>query len=383
MKYAVISDVHANCEALKRVLADAEKCGAEELVCLGDVAGYGPMPAETLALLEEAGATIVAGNHDDAVSGRLDENAFVDLARDAVTRHREAFSRESLEKLAALPYTCRFGEAEGVHGDFTNPQAFNYVDSLEAARANFETSFAHLMFVGHTHIPCIFHIDSKGRVYESGPQDFELERGKRYIVNPGSVGYPRESGGKVASTYAIYDSEKKTVAFRSVPFRIESVMQRGEGGGAPPAKRTPGLRAWLHLAALALLVFAAAFTVRFYCWRPSPAAPVAPRQASAASEPEVVRVEKTAISPGDSFVDPGLRLKNGSPPAILRSEYFSAQGALLFEETRECKRSAGMRKIPKRARKASLAKFTVFPARPGSRPQIESFMPRTAERKNP
>ena len=80
MRYAIISDIHANLEALERVLADAKSCGAERIICLGDVVGYGPRPAETLARVRSACAAIVAGNHDDAVSGRMDASDFIDLA---------------------------------------------------------------------------------------------------------------------------------------------------------------------------------------------------------------------------------------------------------------------------------------------------------------
>ena len=89
MRYAIISDVHANDEALSCVLADASRQGARQIVCLGDIVGYGPMPSETLAHIRDASAITVAGNHDDAVSGRIDASNFTGLAADAAFRHRE------------------------------------------------------------------------------------------------------------------------------------------------------------------------------------------------------------------------------------------------------------------------------------------------------
>ena len=103
MKYAVISDIHANLQALDAVLADAEAQGAEKTVCLGDVVGYGPLPAETLRRVRAAAETVIAGNHDDAVSGRISADDFIDLAAEAVRRHRLALSETDIAWLRSLP----------------------------------------------------------------------------------------------------------------------------------------------------------------------------------------------------------------------------------------------------------------------------------------
>ena len=99
MKYAIISDIHANVTALQNVLADAKAQGAEKIVCLGDVVGYGPLPSETVALARKECFIVLAGNHDDAVSGRGDASTFIDLAKEAVERHRAALSEEDVEWL--------------------------------------------------------------------------------------------------------------------------------------------------------------------------------------------------------------------------------------------------------------------------------------------
>lgn len=228
MIYAVISDIHANLSALKRVLEDAKSQGAEHIICLGDVTGYGPSPAETLALLLESGATIIAGNHDDAVSGRVDGDDFIDLAHDAVIRHRDALSPKDRNFLASRSYTATFGEAVASHGDFTDPANFLYIESEDDAEANFEAENSQIAFVGHTHTPEIFLTGQSGKVYRLEPQDFTIEDDKRYIVNPGSVGYPREKNGQCFSSYVIYDSEERSVSFRFLPFEVSSVMQRGK-----------------------------------------------------------------------------------------------------------------------------------------------------------
>lgn len=228
MIYAIISDIHANAEALKNVLEDAQSLGAQRIICLGDIVGYGPKPSETLELLLKHDATIIAGNHDDAVSGKVNESDFIDLARDAVLRHREDLKPNMREILASRAYTATFGEAIASHGDFTDPKNFLYIESEDDAAANFKAIKERLAFVGHTHTPQIFLTGNSGSVYKIEPQDFTIEDNKRYIVNPGSVGYPRENDGQCFSSYVIYDSEERSITFRFLPFSVSSVMQRGE-----------------------------------------------------------------------------------------------------------------------------------------------------------
>ena len=109
MKYAIISDIHANVTALECVFADARANGAEKIVCLGDVVGYGPLPAEAVALVRRECFIVLAGNHDDAVSGRGDSSTFIDLAKEAVERHRAALSDEDEEQTDAATQSCNQG----------------------------------------------------------------------------------------------------------------------------------------------------------------------------------------------------------------------------------------------------------------------------------
>lgn len=227
MIYAILSDIHANEIALSAVLADARHLGAERIICLGDVVGYGPEPEKSAVRIRECAAVTLAGNHDDAVAGRLDPSDFIDLAADAVARHREALSPESLIWLKSLPYVFKGRSFACAHGDFTSPQTFEYVSDISEATANFAARPEQLLFVGHTHVPGIFLTGASGKVYALAPTDFTLEDGKRYIVNPGSVGYPRTDGHTCESTYVLYDDVERTVTFRHLPFTVRSVMQTG------------------------------------------------------------------------------------------------------------------------------------------------------------
>jgi len=247
MKYAIFSDLHANAEAFRRALADASACGAERLVCLGDVVGYGPLPAETLQLVRKTCPIVVAGNHDDAVSGRMNAADFIDLAGDAVARHRDALAKADIDWLRTLPYTAEIEGARLAHGDFVDPKKFYYVHDEDDAAANFNATGDQLLFVGHTHVPALALTGGSGRVYMLGAEDFAFEEGKRYIVNPGSVGYPRDTNGTCLSTYVLYDSSARTVTFRSLPFAVSSVLQRGRG-----KKLRKGILAGVAVAAAAL-----------------------------------------------------------------------------------------------------------------------------------
>lgn len=228
MRYAILADIHANTDALDCVLADAREQGVECFVCLGDLVGYGPRPAEALARMREIGAITLAGNHDDAVSGRGEADSFIDLAGDAAERHRDMLSSEDLAWLKSLPWSCELEGALAAHGDLCDPPKFYYIENEDDARANFEATDAQLLFVGHTHVPRLFLTGQSGTVYQLEAQDFTLEDGKRYIVNPGSVGYPRETDGRCFSSYIIYDSSERTVCYRFLPFSVASVMQRGK-----------------------------------------------------------------------------------------------------------------------------------------------------------
>lgn len=400
MKHAVISDVHANESALAKVLADARAAGADDFVCLGDVVGYGPSPSEAVALVRSSCRVVIAGNHDDAVSGRGGAEEFIDLAGDAAARHREALSADDIAWLKGLPYTCQFGGAVAAHGDLFDPPKFYYVESESDAKATFDATDVQIVFVGHTHVPCIFLTGQSGVVYRTDPQDFTLEDGKRYIVNPGSVGYPRECDGKCLSTYVIYDDAEGTVEFRSLPFAVSSVMQRGRPAGKA--------RKWLATTAVAAAAALAAVATWTLTRKPpaadaagadagghAPAAPAAPTNATekaaspspakpAEQKPPVVAVKRIKIPPGTRVISPGiaLRKKPKSPPVNLRMRYFNDAGQMVHEEYASVKSSKGRSTLPSAAKTkgAVEVEFAVLKVQDGDEPAIEAFEP-TASRK--
>ena len=363
MRYAIISDIHANESALRHVLADASAQGAETVICLGDVVGYGPLPRETLALVRRSAAITLAGNHDDAVSGRQGADDFIDLAGDAVKRHRESLDAGSLAWLQTLSYDCTLEGAIAAHGDFTDPKAFNYIDDEASATANFAATDAQLMFVGHTHVPGLFLTGQSGTVYLLDPQDFTLEDGKRYIVNPGSVGYPRDNNGTCMSSYVVYDSTTRAVNFRFLPFAVSSVMQRGTN-----PRRRLGIVVALVLAASAVCL--ALSLVR----KPSVERETVVEVVSADNDPALVLTNKQlTLTRSMSSVQANLKLDRKSDPADLQVEFKSPLGELLLRKRFTVSESSCQRiKSPSGAVSVH---YTVFRQKPEDRPTILFFAP--------
>ena len=338
MVYAIISDVHANAIALSAVLEDARRCGAKKLLCLGDVVGYGPEPESTVSTIRARAAFTLAGNHDDAVSGRLDASDFIDLAADAVSRHREALSEENLAWLKSLPYTYNGKSFLCAHGDFTSPRTFEYVSDEQEAAANFAATKAQLMFVGHSHVPGIFLTGASGKVYSLPPTDFTLEDGKRYIVNPGSVGYPRTNGNVCESTYVLYDDAEKTVSFRRLPFTVRSVMQTGRN-----PKR-------LKKRIVAAVACAAAVAAGAAAWMFAPerrvetVTEVLTNSVTKVVEKVVAirqidRTENCTLFSTDKKVRVEVKLAKGSPAAQIQLVFKDESGKILWEERWTAKKS--------------------------------------------
>ena len=345
MRYAIFSDVHANPTALEKVVADARSCGIEEFVCLGDTVGYGPLPSEAVAAVHSIAHIVLAGNHDAAVSGSFNTSDFIDIAGEAALRHRRTLSRKNLAWLRSLPTSASIADAALVHGDLTDPGAFNYVDSEDSAAANFAATDAQIVFVGHTHVPEMFVVGTSGNVHRLAPQDFVLEDGKRYIVNVGSVGYPRESDGTCLSSYVIYDTDEKTVRFRFLPFSVASVMQRGTA----PARRK--ILPFVIMAVAAITVVAA---VTFYTRRnePRPSSASAKTQAAAMRQIE----EKTlTLERGCRAVKPNLLIEGSSVQldiAFLDGSDKAIAGGESLTVKHSCKKKF---KVPPDARKAVLS----------------------------
>lgn len=229
MLYAIVSDLHANLVAWNAVLADLSAMKAEKIICLGDVVGYGPDPAEVLESVYRHVEAFAMGNHDAVVAGKMDAECFNDHAREMIewsagriaARGRAFLGRQPLV-LEAPGFVC-------VHGSLDEPAAFNYILSPEEALATFGATGKPLVFAGHSHQPGIAVLGASGVAHLIPPQDFALEAGKRYIVNVGSVGDPRDADPR--ASYCLYDDNAGVVSFRRVAFDYAALAARVKAAG--------------------------------------------------------------------------------------------------------------------------------------------------------
>jgi diadenosine tetraphosphatase ApaH/serine/threonine PP2A family protein phosphatase len=228
MRYLVISDIHANLTAFEAVLEDAGTLGKDYdfVWCLGDVVGYGPDPNECVDLLRSLPHLCLAGNHDWATLGRLDVRTFNADARKAVTWTRETMTEDNLAYLEALPTTFVLGDFTLAHGSPREP-VWEYILDPLIASLNFPHYETPYCLVGHTHTPVIFELlNEKGECQPIAPsynQQIKFD-GRRRIINPGSVGQPRDSDPRAA--YAILDAERLVWEYRRIPYDIGAVQKR-------------------------------------------------------------------------------------------------------------------------------------------------------------
>lgn len=226
---ALLSDVHANVVALEAVLAEVP-AGAR-LWILGDTVGYGPDPSDALALLRERGARIVAGNHDLAVAGRIGVHEFNDDAAQAALLHRGWLSAEDRDLLAGLPLVETEDDFSLVHGSLRDP-VWEYVLDAAAAGASLAVAATRHCCNGHTHLPAVFELrdaaqaGSRPRLRLMQPRDGDsvtLREG-RVLINPGSVGQPRDGDPRAA--WALLDPASGTVVFRRTSYDVPETQRR-------------------------------------------------------------------------------------------------------------------------------------------------------------
>lgn len=231
MRYLVISDIHANLVALEAVLQDAQD-EWDHVWCLGDIVGYGPDPNGCVELLRQYDPLSLSGNHDWAVLGKLDVNSFNGDARLAIRWTQDALSEENRQYLAELPPLIVVEPFTLAHGSPRQP-VWEYLLDESSAAQNFAYLETLYCFVGHTHTPVIFTETNPGRCRASFPiYDEPLALGEqRLIINPGSVGQPRDSDPRAA--YGILDSSAMTWEPRRVKYDVAETQERMRLHGMP------------------------------------------------------------------------------------------------------------------------------------------------------
>jgi diadenosine tetraphosphatase ApaH/serine/threonine PP2A family protein phosphatase len=231
MRVLIISDIHANLVALEAVLADAGACDAAW--CLGDLVGYGPDPNECVERVRALPQLrCLVGNHDKAVLDEIDLGVFNSDARSAVRWTRSVMTPAGLDYLRGLPAHDRCGRYSLAHGSPRQP-VWEYILDCRVAQDNFPLIVTPYCLVGHTHTPVVFHEGPVGQCREGPPaygEPFPLA-GQRLILNPGSVGQPRDSLPDAA--YALLDLDDDVWEFRRVAYDIAETQRRMRAAGLP------------------------------------------------------------------------------------------------------------------------------------------------------
>ncbi|MDF1514870.1 MAG: metallophosphoesterase family protein [Anaerolineae bacterium] len=224
MRYAVISDIHSNLAALEAVLEDATIAGFDELICLGDLVGYGPDPNACIALIRSYPHHVIAGNHDWGTIGKADLQIFNRDARIALNWTRAELTQEYRAYLSELKTSQPFDDSIFLsHGSPRNP-VWEYLVDTGAALSIFEDYAFALALVGHTHLPLSFTYEKSGNVILGGA-DYDRPvklKGKRMILNPGSVGQPRDMNPD--ASYAILDTLSGQWWYRRVSYPVEETQ---------------------------------------------------------------------------------------------------------------------------------------------------------------
>jgi predicted phosphodiesterase len=233
MRLAIISDIHGNLPALEAVLAEVEQSAPDELWSLGDVVGYGAQPDRCAQLVSERCAVSLAGNHDLAVLGELQVSAFSPAAAEAVTWTKQSAAAETLEYLRGLEPVDESGEVALYHASPRDP-VWEYVLGVDQAEENLARQAARVSLIGHSHVALYF-VSPQENAEVRGAQaeaKTRLEVGDgRWLINPGSVGQPRDGDPRAA--WMELDTESWTATYRRTPYEVERAAEAITEAGLP------------------------------------------------------------------------------------------------------------------------------------------------------
>lgn len=234
MRTAFISDIHANVDALDVVLEDIKGQEVDRIVCLGDIVGYGPQPNECVKKVREVSKHTVVGNHDHAALGRMDTLGFNEYARAAADWTAAALDDDSTKFLGDLPLTVVLDEMLLVHASPLEPERWTYVLSYQEAKRQFEAFTERLCFIGHSHLPVVIEKVADEIVALEFPENIplRLHKDRRYIVNVGSVGQPRDRDPRCG--YAWYDDEMDAAMLRRLEYPVQNVQKKILEAKLPP-----------------------------------------------------------------------------------------------------------------------------------------------------
>jgi diadenosine tetraphosphatase ApaH/serine/threonine PP2A family protein phosphatase len=230
VRYAVLSDIHGNLQALRAVLKAVDDMELDHLVCLGDVVGYGANPNEVIELISERSEMTIRGNHDEAALDPSQEAYFNAWAVEAIRWTREQLTDESVSFLSELPYVNRLDDVLLVHASPRDPEKWRYILSPQAAAAEFDAFEESFCLIGHSHVPMIV-LRTEVGASELLEDEVALPAGARVIMNVGSVGQPRD--GDPRACFAVLDIEDRSASLVRVRYDAEAAHRLIIEAGLP------------------------------------------------------------------------------------------------------------------------------------------------------
>jgi diadenosine tetraphosphatase ApaH/serine/threonine PP2A family protein phosphatase len=231
MRFAIFGDIHSNLEALEAVLAHAEANHCTHYICLGDIVGYAADPKACLDRVRALGGPVVKGNHDELACMDFNPDNVSQLATEGIAFTRSQLYPEDLDYLASLKFVRNVRDFTIVHATLDTPSHWGYVMNGLDAGASLSYQHTPLCFFGHTHVPKYYVRESGVRTYD-GWDSISVETGKKYFVNVGSVGQPRD--GDWRASYAIYHPAEHDIVLHRVPYDLETTQRKIIDSGLPP-----------------------------------------------------------------------------------------------------------------------------------------------------
>ena len=231
MYYAVMADIHSNLEALTRVLREIGAKKPDKIVSPGDIVGYGADPNECLNLVVENCDLVVMGNHDQAIQDVELRTSFNEMARAAIEWTADCLPEESKEKIRTWPRLSvdQAADLTVVHASPNEPGKYHYLFDSHDAETSFALFSTRGCFIGHTHVPSLFSSSGSSGYLSAGKH--QLSREQRYIINPGSVGQPRDRNPQ--ASVAFYDSEKLELEIVRLDYDNQTAAQKIRNAGLP------------------------------------------------------------------------------------------------------------------------------------------------------
>ena len=229
MKFAIFGDVHSNLEALNAVLQDARSHDCTHFVCIGDIVGYNANPSECLDVIQKLDCPVVKGNHDEEASLDTELVGLNPLAQKSMQWTRDNLDLNQKKYLKELKLARHVGDFTIVHATLDSPASWGYVTSKFDALESLGYQYTPVCFFGHTHVPAFYFKDL--RMEEHQGKSIKIETGKKYQINVGSVGQPRD--GDFRSSYCIYDVDERLIINRRVGYDIKTAQEKILKAGLP------------------------------------------------------------------------------------------------------------------------------------------------------